>query len=211
MKKSVIIFCLASFVIFLLPGRAAAGEKDDFGIWQSVLVKSSFSDRWSASMWFEHRSKNMARDLDCADIMPTVTFKAAPWLGLELASEYVVCQDNVKQITLRPSVIFTLKSGDLSLSLREMAYMEHYFGCQGCDWTLRSRLKASYSNPSSPFKPYASSEVFVSDHWEKTRHYLGTEWRFGKHSALDVFYMYYIMAGKEWQRHVLGLGYVLDI
>lgn len=203
--------CITVLFLLSLSLTLSAGEKDDFGIWQSVLVGKSFSDRVSASMWFEHRSRNMASDLDCADIMPTVTFKATDWLGFEMSSEYVMCPDDLRQITLRPSVILSVKSGAVSLSLREMAYMEHNFGEHGCDWTLRTRVKASWKVPSSPFKPYASCEVFTAGHFKKSRNYLGTEWRFGRHSGLDLFYMYYIMAGKEWQRHVLGVGYFLDI
>ena len=39
----------------------------------------------------------------------------------------------------------------------------------------------------------------------------GTSWSFGSHSTLDLFYLYYVMAGVSTQRHVPGLGYKFNI
>ncbi|MBQ3723533.1 MAG: DUF2490 domain-containing protein [Bacteroidales bacterium] len=79
-------------------------------------------------------------------------------------------------------------------------------------WALRTRGKVAYAIPETRFKPYVSCELFTTDKWEKTRYYLGTTCKLGEHSTLDLFYLYYVMAGvPNQERHVLGLGYAFKI
>ena len=117
------------------PVLIRAQERDDFGIWSQIDLGARISDKWSGGLWFEHRSKENARTLDCALVMPYVNYK-----------------------------------------------------------------------------PYVSCELFTTDQWEKTRYYLGTTCKLGDRSTLDLFYLYYVMAGvPNRERHVLGLGYAFKI
>ena len=43
-----------------------AQERDDFGIWSQIDLSAKFGGQWSGGLWFEHRSKEDARTLDCA-------------------------------------------------------------------------------------------------------------------------------------------------
>ena len=76
---------------------------------------------------------------------------------------------------------------------------------------LRTRGKVAYAIAETPLKPYMSCELFTTRHWEKTRYYLGTTCALGKHSTLDLFYLYYTMANNPAQRHILGLGYAFKL
>ena len=195
----------------LLCGLAvSAQDRDDFGIWSSVDVAGRFSPKWDGGMYFEHRSKSMTKELDCALIMPYVSYKPWKFLKFGLASEYVDCGD-VKQLTLRPSATFSLSSGPLGFSFRALPIYEYTFQTSSGAWTMRSRAKMTYNIESIRLTPYVSIEVFTADHWKKTRNFLGAQWSFGKHSAVDLYYMYYIMAGMRSQRHILGLGYVFNV
>ena len=200
------------FLILLIAGTGSlhAQERDDFGIWQSIDIRAGSAGKWSGGLWFEHRSKGNARTLDCAVVMPYVSFQATPHLLLDYASEYIVALSGI-YISCRPSVTLMLSAGPLSFSLRELPIYEHSFATGIGYWTLRTRGKASYALPDTKLKPYMSCELFTKRHWEKTRYYIGSTWSPGKHSTLNLFYMYYVMAGMLTQRHILGLGYAFKI
>lgn len=202
---------LICFMLLLSGFCLSAQEKDDFGIWQNITVTGKIAPKWSIGICAEHRSKDMAQDLDCALVMPNVSYKPWPFLKFDLASEYIMCGD-CTQWTLRPSASFYVPStGRLDVSFRFLPIYEHTVETGVSTWTLRSRVKAAYNLESIPLVPYVSSEIFTASQWKKTRHYVGAEYSFGKHSAIDVFYMYHIMAGKQWQRHVAGITYIFSI
>lgn len=189
----------------------SAQDKDDFGIWKTITITGRISPKWSAGICAEHRSKDMSRNLDCAFVMPNVSYRPWPFMKLDLASEFVMCSD-CKQWTLRPSVSFYVPhTGNLDLSFRFLPMYEHTVETGTSIWFLRSRAKAAYDIDSIRLTPYVASEIFTGAQWKKTRHYVGAEYSFGKHSAIDLYYMYYIMAGKTWQRHVAGIAYTFSI
>ena len=190
----------------LLPAQ----ERDDFGIWQDIDIGARFSERWSGGLWFEHRSKENAKTLDCALVMPYVNYAAGEHIHLNYASEFIQTLGGWL-ITCRPSATLLLGDGDLTFALRELPIYTHYCTDGSGKWTLRTRGKVAYALPQTRLKPYLSCELFTARHWEKTRYYLGTTWSFGSHSTLDLFYLYYVMAGVSTQRHVLGLGYAFKI
>lgn len=187
-----------------------AQDRDDFGIWQDIDVGARLSERWSGGLWFEHRSKGDAKVLDCALVMPYVDYKLSRFIHLNYASEFIQTLKGW-YITCRPSVSLYLGEGNLSFTLRELPIYTHCCTDGTGKWTLRTRGKVAYALPQTRLKPYLSCELFTARHWEKTRYYLGTSWSFGSHSTLDLFYLYYVMAGMSTQRHVLGLGYAFKI
>lgn len=187
-----------------------AQDRDDFGIWQDIDVGAKLSERWTGGLWFEHRSKGDAKVLDCALVMPYLDYKLSRFIHLNYASEFIQTL-NGWYITCRPSVSLYLGEGNLSFTLRELPIYTHCCADGSGKWTLRTRGKVAYSLPQTRLKPYLSCELFTARHWEKTRYYLGTSWSFGNHSTLDLFYLYYVMAGMSTQRHVLGLGYAFKI
>ena len=192
-------------------GTIRAQERDDFGIWSQIDLGAKISDKWSGGLWFEHRSKENARTLDCALVMPYVNYK--PWKHLQLgySSEFIQTLSGWL-ITCRPAATLLLGDGDLTFALRELPIYTHYCTTGSGKWMLRSRGKVAYAIPETRFKPYVSCELFTTDQWEKTRYYLGTTCKLGDRSTLDLFYLYYVMAGApNRERHVLGLGYAFKI
>lgn len=190
--------------------RLRAQDRDDFGIWSQIDLGTRISDRWSGGLWFEHRSKENARTLDCALVMPYVSYRPGKHILLNYASEFITTLSGW-YITCRPSATLLLGDGDLSFALRELPIYEYACAKGSGKWTLRTRGKVSYAIPQTRLKPYMSCELFTARHWEKTRYYLGTTWSFGDHSTLDLFYLYYVMANAPVQRHVLGLGYAFKL
>ena len=203
---------LTIFLFLLVFGglRLLAQDRDDFGIWQDIDVGAKLSERWTGGLWFEHRSKGDAKVLDCALVMPYVDYKLSRLIHLNYASEFIQTLKGW-YITCRPSVSLYLGEGNLSFTLRELPIYTYCCADGSGNWMLRTRGKVAYALPQTPLKPYLSCELFTARHWEKTRYYLGTTWSFGKHSTLDLFYLYYVMAGASTQRHVLGLGYAFKI
>ena len=77
---------------------------------------------------------------------------------------------------------------------------------------LRSRLQIEWDIRNCSFTPYVSCELFNSldedCKLEKTRISVGTEYKFNKKNALDVFYRYQNQSDDdEPNGHVVGVGY----
>lgn len=203
------LLCVLALVL-LLPFTAAAGNGDDFGTWTAINLTGSLSDRLKAQLWFEMRTKDDVSAVDCFDILPSISYSALPFLDLGIGAEFVDAQVR-RDIGFRPFVTLHLSSGPLKVSLREMPFIEIYNDGTATAFTLRSSLKTAYTIPSTRITPYMNIEVFNKRHWDKTRHYAGIDFGVGRHSSIDLFYMYYSFAGKDWQRHLLGLTYNLRI
>ena len=198
-----------AFIIFLLAFTASlsAQDKDDFGIWSSISGSWRISDKWKVGLMAEHRSLDDTRGLDCALVMPSFEYRICRFLKTGFASEYVMCGDNTTQLTARPYLTLVVSSGPLSVSLRELPIGEYTIETKEMVWTSRTMFKATYTLEKLRMEPYLATEIFIRDGWKKTRNYIGSEISFGKHSYADIYYMYYVMSGKAYQRHVLGLGY----
>lgn len=195
------------FVLF------AQDRGDDFGVWSSISASYRISSKWKVGLMAEHRSLDNAKELDCALVMPSVEFRPYKFLKVGYASEYVMCGDETTQLTARPYVTLVASSGPLTVSLRELPIGEYTIETKTMEWTSRTQFKASYNikeiikGKNIGMEPYLACETFIRNGWKKTRNYIGTEISFGKHSYVDLYYMYYIMSGKDYQRHVLGVGY----
>lgn len=194
-------------ILLLIPALLSAKDKDDFGIWSSVSSSFRISDRWKVGLMTEHRSLDNTRGLDCALVMPSFEYRPCKFIKTGFASEYVMCGDKTTQLTARPYVTLSVSSGPLTVSLRELPIGEYTFETKEMTWTSRTMFKAAYTIEKLGMQPYLASETFIREGWQKTRNYVGTEISFGRHSYADIYYMYYIMAGKTYQRHVLGIGY----
>ena len=76
---------------------------------------------------------------------------------------------------------------------------------------LRSRLKAEYDIRKSGFTPYVSCELYNDLDgftYDKTRLTVGTEYKFNKKHAIDVFYRYIDRSDDDDANgHVIGIGY----
>lgn len=206
MQRFVLILVILSFPFVML-----AHDKDDFGIWSSVSASYRIDSKWKVGLMAEHRSLNNTKDLDCALVMPSVEYRPYKFMKVGFASEYVMCGDETTQLTARPYITFVLSSGPMSVSVRELPIGEYTFETKTMEWTSRTQIKATYSikniGMNIGMEPYVACETFIRNGWKKTRNYIGTEISFGKHSYVDLYYMYYVMSGKDYQRHVLGLGY----
>ncbi|MCQ2166250.1 MAG: DUF2490 domain-containing protein [Bacteroidales bacterium] len=148
---------------------------------------------------------------------PIVGYKFTPWLKGDVAYEFrQKYSHDLKQRGL-VSLTGTLKSGNLSVSLRERYVLEFTkkdgasaFGSGKS--VLRSMLTAKYSIPDTIFSPYLSTEAFTWKTWEKARFSAGTLLRVSKRSTFDVFYMYTIFASHpEASQHALGICYYLSL
>lgn len=181
-KHYIIVLLLA--MLFAGPGpgssQVRAQERDDFGIWSQIDVGAKLTDKWTGGLWFEHRSKEYAKTLDCALVMPYLNYRPVKYLQLGYASEFITTISGW-YITCRPSATLLLGDGPLTFALREL-----------------------------PIYTYHCTDK--TDKWEKTRYYAGTTWSLGRHSTIDLFYLYYVLAGEpNRERHVLGLGYAFKL
>lgn len=193
----------------LLPLCAKAGSGDDFGTWTAINLKGNITEKLKAGFWFEMRTKDKCTSIDCFDILPSISYDVLPFLELGVGAELVDARA-FKEIGFRPYATIHLASGPLEFSLREMPFIEIYTNAP-TTFTLRSSVKITWAIPDTRITPYVNIELFTRSHWEKTRHYVGVDFGFGKRSSLDLFYMYYSFAGETAQRHLVGVTYNIKI
>lgn len=201
------VFC----VLLLLPALCRAQqEADDFGIWQTIDITTEPSDRWNFGVVFEHRSKNNAKDMDCALVMPHISYKITDWLSTGLQAEYITDPAD-KYLTLRPNVTASYASHGFKFSLRQLLYCEYGLGRESWISRMRTRAKINYTIPGTNLKPYSSYEYFYTDVWVRSRLRFGFEYSFGKHSGIEAYYMRHYYPQRDFTRHVAGVCYTFNI
>lgn len=197
------IFCLLAFSVVTFTALA-----DDGGAWLSVQVNKGWKSAYAFAR-FEHRSYENFSKTEAFFAAAGGGYKFTPWLNADVSYEYW----NVYQtITLHKAVLCgnaTLVREGLAVSVREKLEIAANPAASSVDFTLRSRLKAQYRIPNSHFAPYAMAEVFNWSSWIRSLYYAGTEISFGKHSVLDIFYLYHVPAGAE-PVHTAGVGYFFN-
>ena len=184
MKRSLLL-AIAALALSI---SASAGNGDDFGSWTALNLKAGITDKLKAQLWFEMRTKDKLTSIDCFNIFPSLSYNLLPFLEIGVGAEFVDAQVR-KDIGFRPYATLNLSSEALSFSLREMPFIEIYNDGTPTSYSLRSSVKVSYSIPSTRISPYLNIEVFSKKHWDKTRHYAGVVFGFGKRSSLDLYYM----------------------
>lgn len=195
-------------VLFLAPAFLQA--QDNFTLRSKVKVTKDLGKSYM-TLQFEHRTN------ECLFVRPVVGCKLTPWLKGEMAYEFrrKSSSDLVQKGLV--SLTGTLRSGNVSLSLRERYQMEFTKKDGETDYgpgssTLRSRLTVEYSIPNSILSPYLSAEAFIWKTWEKTRFCAGTQFSVTERSTFDLFYMCTVLDSHTAAcQHALGICYYLKL
>ncbi|MBO4570739.1 MAG: DUF2490 domain-containing protein [Bacteroidales bacterium] len=201
---------LIAVIILLLPSLLRAQEKDDYGCWTDIQINKSWSDGSTSGGPYiglrgEFRTKNNFQSTDIWFIRPTVGYKFNNWLKSDISYDW--CQSGLGlQHKFLFSATGTLKSGPLSVSVREM-YVRILTTSTG-QWSnlLRSKMTAQYAIPDCGIKPYLAIEVFTWTKWINTRHFVGAQFPLLEGCSADLFYLYLTTAGTSSARHIAGLG-----
>ena len=218
-------FCLPLIAMLLLHVSSLAQERDDFGSWTDIQFNKSWTDASGAGGPYvglrgEFRSKESFSATDIWFVRPKVGYRFNNWLKGDISYDW--CRSASKrQHKFLISVTGTLKSGGISVSVREMfvRVLSVEFGTsEGAGtgtgvWSnlLRSRLNAQYTIPECGIKPYLAIELFTWTRWINTRHYVGAVVPLGRHCSADLFYLYLTTAGSASARHIAGLGINIDL
>ena len=199
------------FIFLLFAGVVKTyAEHDDFGIWSTFNLKYNFTPKIYGSTYLEFRSKQNTQRMDCFIARQYLGYNWTSWLKTDVAYDFIKSPSTVHN-RLLVSATATLKEGNFSFSLRERYLYDYKVAQRSGENVLRSKASINYHIKNTPLTPYVAIEMFTWDHWKKTRHYAGTHIKLDKHSTLDFFYMYYTMSDKNFQRHLLGLGYILKL
>ena len=194
--------CLAAAVVCCMFPQVA--KADDGGSWINLQMNKS----WQKSYGFirlEHRSNHNFSDTEAKFLAAGLGLKMTPWLKTDLSYE---CWDVNPDYLIHKAVLTstgTLSRDGLAVSVREKLE----FTTNSNSFTLRSRLRGQYSIPGTSITPYAQAEVFNWKDWVRSLYYVGSEFRFGSNSMVDIFYLYHLPNGAE-PVHVLGLGYYFN-
>ena len=206
---------LLLLILVLFPAAATAQEKDDFGYWTDIQINKSWKDASGVGGPYiglrgEYRTKNNFQETDIWFIRPTVGYRLNIWLKSDVSYDYCQTASGLQHKFLFSTTGF-LKSGPLSVSLREMyvRILSTYSG----EWSnfLRSKLNVQYSFPDGGLKPYLAIEMFTWTKWINTRHFVGVSVPLGSWCSADLFYLYLTTAGSVPARHIAGLGLTFDL
>lgn len=202
--------CKFILTVLLLLAPASLSAQDTFCLRNKIKVTKGWGNAYTA-IQLEHRTQ------ECWFVRPIVGYRFTPWLKGDVAYEFrQKYSHDLKQRGI-VSLTGTLKSGDMSISVRERYMMEFTKKDGTSEYgsgksVLRSMLTAKYNIPGSIFSPYLSTEAFTWKGWEKARFSAGTQLRVGEHNVFDVFYMYTIFSSHpEVSQHTLGICYYLSL
>lgn len=216
-------FSFPLIAMLLLHCSSFAQERDDYGSWTDIQINKSWTDASGAGGPYvglrgEFRSKENFSATDIWFVRPTVGYRFNDWLKSDISYDW--CRSDSKhQHKFLFSVTGTLKSGGISVSVREMfvRVLSVETGApEGAGtgvWSnlLRSRLNAHYTIPECRIRPYLAVELFTWARWINTRHYVGAVLPLGRHCSADLFYLYLTTAGSASARHIAGLGINIDL
>ena len=194
---------LASILLLL---SAFSGRADDFGSWHFVHATKTLgtSDAY-VGFRAEYRDCNGFSATERWYVRPFVGYRFTPWLKGEVMYDFMRKPGDIQIHQGLVGLTATLRSGPLSVSLRER-YQYSYNATAGTARNyIRSYLKTAYAIPQSRFVPYLGVELFTWGSWIKTRHYAGTSIRLSEQCSLEVYYLYHTFASQE-ASHILGLG-----
>ena len=208
--KRIFIFVLL-VVIACVP--KAQAQADDVGSWLSIQANKSLN-RCYAMARLEYRAYDNLGATECYFVMAGGGYNFTKWLKADLSYEFWKLPSSAGATKHKGVAVVT---GSLSQGALTLAWREKYeisFDADGSiGHTLRSRLRAQYRFGKVPITPYVMYEFFNGfggRGWVRSLHYAGTEIRLGRHSALDVFYMYNLhpqTGGGTTGCHTFGVGY----
>ena len=206
---------LAAILLSLLSTALSAQERDDYGGWADIQLNKSWSDGSPSGGPYiglrgEYRTKERFQATDIWFIRPTVGYRFNSWLKSDISYDWCHSASGIQHKFLF-SATGSLKSGPLSVSVREM-YVRILSASTG-QWSnlLRSKMTAMYTVPECGIKPYLAIEIFTWTRWINTRHFVGTQIPLGGGCSADIFYLYLTTAGSPSARHIAGLGLNIDL
>lgn len=212
-KKFLATLCTAASIA--LCGTLKAQTINDFGTWVSIHATKSWGKPFITAR-LEHRSFKSVSATECYFGMIGGGYALTPWLKADAGYEFWKIP-SAGDATFHKATLGatgTLKKESLAVSIREKYELSFNAAGGSPSGTLRSRLRAQYSIPSSSFTPYVMYEHFQTlstGSWQRSLHYVGTEIKLGGPNILDVYYMYHLFpsASGNSSCHVLGLCYML--
>lgn len=215
--KRIVVFLVAALFSASLSYAQEVSEPDDFGGWGDIQLTKSFDSGLFTSFRAEYRCNSDWTGLDLWFVRPTLGYKFCNWLSAGICYDYLQRPEALQHRGIAFAT-GTLKSGQLSASIREMYVRTYSFansrnseesGASSAGLsvsnTLRSRLMVQYTDPVTDLKPYLSIEMFTWKSWQNTRHYVGTIVPLSDRFNLDLFYLY-LTRSAGLAEHVLGAG-----
>ncbi len=200
MKKNII-----ALLLICCNSIAYSQVKTDFGARGHIDFIKSY-DKVLIGAHTEYRANNYLRSTDNWFVAVNGGYTPTKWLSTILQYEYWGYTNTHKIV---PIITGTLKSGDLSVALREKYELAID---NKTTHTLRSRIRAAYNIKNTIFSPHISYEFFNSLEgrgWLRSYHIIGTILNFTEHHSLDVFYLYHLYRGEDSDTgcHIIGVGY----
>lgn len=217
MRKKLNILLLSIAVSSLaLCSFAQAQTPTDFGSWESFHIVKSWGKPFINAR-LEHRSFHKISATECYFAMLGGGYGFTPWLKADMGYEFwkIPSAGNATIHKATLGATGTLKKDALAVSLREKYELAFNAAGGSPSGTLRSRLRAQYSIPSTPVTPYLMYEHFQTlgsaGGWQRSLHYVGAEFKLGGPNILDVYYMYHLFPTGTGNAscNILGLCYML--
>lgn len=200
----------AILACFLLSCAASlrAGAQDDFGVWQYFTVSKSFDNGLGVLLRLEHRSKANTRELDCALVMPGISYKPVKWFQFGFYYDFAMAQKANRHVLL-PYFQFSGNFGRWNLLWREMGQYVVNTG----SFLLRSKFQVQYSIPGTPVSPMLALEPYTDKlQLARSTVFVGFTFKLGSRVRLESGYnLYYLKAADPHLRHLFNFGFSVNL
>lgn len=197
-------------ITILLFACLSARAQQDFGIWQYFTISKSFGHGISAILRLEHRSKDRAQELDCALVMPGITYRPVSWFQTGFYYDFAISHNRPSTFAgrhvLLPFIQFQKSFGDCTVSIREMG---QYVVTK--NFLLRSKLQVSYAFPEHKITPLVAVESYTDNTFARLTAFGGIQYRIGKRSTIEAGYSFYYLASAKPGRHIVNFGYSIRL
>lgn len=207
--KRLLLCCIAALSVSI----ASAQTPQDLGSWCSLMAVKNWG-KVSAVVRLENRSYQKISATQNWFAVAGLGYNFNNWLSGEIGYEYweIPSAGSLKYHKAVAGLIGTLRRENVAMSLRGKYELAFNAATGDPSGTFRTRLRAQWIPDGCPVRPYAMYEIFNGfggKGWIRSLNYLGTDVMFGKHSSLDLFYMYHIfpVSGMVSSCHILGAGY----
>lgn len=202
LKKALLITALISIL-----GIETHAQNTDFGTWSYTTVSKPLGEKWGAMVRLEHRTKNNAGDLDCALIMPGISYKPVSWMTLGFIYDYAITTSANRQVLL-PYIQFAKTYGHFALSFREMGQ----YIIDPSNLLMRTKMQLQYKIDNSRITPSIFIEPYTHElSLSRLSAFVGANIKVGSRSSLEGGYTLYYLSASDTYRNILSIGYTVRI
>ena len=176
------------FITLLLLVSSASGfaGKDNLCSWTAITTKTQLSPRWDVGTYNEGRFNDSG--FDQMFFRQYAAYKPCRGLQLKMNTDIAFVSSGFS-LRFIPEAMYTYKSGDWSLSLRQRILWSWKKPTDKWSMWYRTRGMVTYRIPGTSVSPLLAVEPFYRDILGRVRYYAGFKVPASENASLMIQYM----------------------